>query len=210
MKIEVFADIACPWCYIGEKRLREALARRPQIRAELEWRAFQLQPGIPREGLPWEAFMARKFGGAGNMQRAFAQVARVGAGDGLQFNFERVARAINTLDAHRLILWAAPFGKSFELAEAMFEAHFSNGRNLNALGDLLEVVASVGLGAEAAKDFLASGELEDRVEQDQQLAARFGIGGVPFFVFDRQYGLSGAQPLEVFLQVLDKVAEEQA
>lgn len=210
MRIEVFADIACPWCYIGEKRLERALQQRPGLEVELEWKPFQLQPGIPPEGYPWEEFMARKFGGLERMRSAFEQVARAGRAEGLEFNFGRVARAINTADGHRLILWAARAGRQWPLADALFRAHFTDGKNLNDPGDLLEVVASAGLDREAAREFLASGELRDAVEESQRLAERFGVQGVPFFVFGRKYALSGAQPVEVFLQVLDHVAHEQA
>ncbi|MCX7784217.1 MAG: DsbA family oxidoreductase [Meiothermus sp.] len=205
MKIEVFSDIACPWCYIGEKRLQKALQARPGLQARVEWKPFQLQPGIPREGYPWEAFMSQKFGGIAQMQAVFARVAQAGKPDGIEFNFGRVARAINTVDGHRLILWARNHHREWELADALFQAHFTDGKNLNDLDDLLGVVASVGLEVEAARAFLQSDEMESEVQASQQLAARFGIQGVPLFVFDRKYGLSGAQPVEAFLRVFDEI-----
>lgn len=205
MKIEVFSDIACPWCYIGERRLQKALQARPDLQVQVEWKPFQLQPNIPREGYPWEAFMSRKFGGTAQMQAAFAQVAQAGKPDGIEFNFAQVARAINTVDGHRLILWARSHNKQWELADALFQAHFSDGKNLNDPDDLLAVVASVGLDTETARAFLQSGAMEAEVEASQQLAAQFGIQGVPFFVFDRKYGLSGAQPVEALLQVFDEL-----
>lgn len=208
MKIEVFSDIACPWCYIGEKRLMRALETQPELEAQVEWKPFQLQPGLPKEGLAWEGYMAEKFGGLERMQMAFERVAQAGAPDGIEFNFAKVARAINSVDGHRLILWAAQFEKQWELADALFKAHFSEGKNLNNPTDLLETVAAVGLDAQAAQAFLATDELENEVSESQDLAARFGVQGVPFFIFDRKYALSGAQPLEVFLQVLEQVQKE--
>lgn len=106
MKIEVFSDIACPGCNIGERRLQKASQARPGLQAQVEWKPFQLQPGIPREGFPWEAFMSQKLNWIAQMQAAFARVAQVGKPDGIEFNFDKVARAINTVDGHRLILWA--------------------------------------------------------------------------------------------------------
>jgi predicted DsbA family dithiol-disulfide isomerase len=210
MKIEVFSDIACPWCYIGERRLFKALEQ-AGIAAQVEWMPFQLQPGIPPEGHPWEAFMAQKFGGKERMALAFAQTAKAGVPDGIEFRFDQVARAINTVDSHRLLLWAGQTlgqAQQWALASALFMAHFVDGKNLNDQEDLLEVAASVGLGSEAVMSFLESGELRDRVDKSQQLATRFGVQGVPFFIFDRKYALSGAQPLEVFVQVLQQVSRE--
>ncbi|MDX2004864.1 MAG: DsbA family oxidoreductase [Meiothermus sp.] len=210
MKIEVFSDIACPWCYIGERRLFKAL-KHSGLEAEVRWMPFQLQPGLPPEGRPWEEFMAQKFGGTHQMEMAFAQTARAGAPEGIEFRFDRVARAINTVDPHRLILWAGRESgqeQQWALASALFKAHFVDGKNLNDPADLLGVAASVGLEAEQVGQFLESGDLRAEVEQSQQLAGGFGVQGVPFFIFNRKYALSGAQPLEVFVQVLEQVSRE--
>jgi predicted DsbA family dithiol-disulfide isomerase len=210
MKIEVFSDIACPWCYIGERRLFKALEQ-TGFEAQVEWMPFQLQPGIPPEGYPWEEFMTQKFGSLQRMQQAFAQTAKAGVPDQIAFRFDKVARAINTVDGHRLVLWAGQSlgqAKQWELASALFKAHFIDGQNLNHSSDLLEVTSSVGLDTEAVKAFLASGQLREAVNESQKLAGRFGVQGVPFFIFDRKYALSGAQPLEVFVKVLEQVGAE--
>ena len=210
MKIEVFSDIARPWCYIGERRLFKAL-QTAGLEAEVQWMPFQLQPTIPPEGYPWEEFMASKFGGLEQMQQAFAQTAKAGIPDGIQFQFGKVARAINTVDSHRLLLWVGQtvgHDKQWELASALFKAHFVDSKNLNDLGDLLEVTTAVGLDSETVKAFLESGDLRLEVSESQNLAAKFGVQGVPFFIFDRKYVLSGAQPLEVFMQVLQQVSKE--
>lgn len=207
MKIEIYSDVACPWCYIGKKRLLRALLQ-SGVQAQLEWRPFQLQPGLPPEGLPWQSFMSQKFGGESAMQQAFAQVARAGLLENISFNFAGVARAISTAQLHRLLLWAQGFGLQWPLAEAFFAAHFVHGQNLNDPAQMLDVVASVGLDPHQAQLFLATSDYEAEVMQSQQLAARLGIGGVPFFVFQGKYGLSGAQPVEVFLQAIERVKQE--
>lgn len=208
MKIEVFSDLACPWCYIGKKRLMQALELRPELEAKAEWMPFQLQPGLPPDGLPWETFMTQKFGGMERMKLAFDHVAQVGKADGLEFNFGRVARAINTAEAHRLVLWSREPNLQWQLADALFKAHFTEGKNLNDPEELLGVVASVGLDLEQAREFLASGELRQEVQDSQKLAQKIGVQGVPFFIFDRRYALSGAQPLEQMLRVIDHIQSE--
>jgi predicted DsbA family dithiol-disulfide isomerase len=151
LKIEVFADIACPWCYIGEHRLERALAARPELQVEWRWRPFQLQPNLPASGIPWDTFASAKFGGAARAQAMFEHVAGVGAEEGIQFAFDRIATAPNTADAHRLILFAQETGRQRDAALALFRA---------------------------------------------------------FYIFDERLGLSGAQPVAVFLRALDLAVQQ--
>ena len=206
MLIEVYADIACPWCYIGERRLAQALAQRPDIEVERRWRPFQLQPDLPPQGLPWAEFVATKFGGGAQAERMFARVAQAGAPDGIDFRFDRVATAPNTLDAHRLVLFAAERGQEWPMADALFAAHFSEGRDLNDPDQLVAVAESVGLDAAAVRAYLASDAGIAEVAASQEQAERLGITGVPFYVIDGRYGLSGAQPVDVFVRALDELA----
>lgn len=210
MIIDVYADVVCPWCYIGERRLEQALAQRPDLEVKRRWRPFQLQPGMPATGVPWNNFAQRKFGGASRAQAAFAQVIAAGASDGITFAFDKVATAPNSVDAHRLIVWAKQHGRQWELAEALFAAYFSEGRDLNNHDHLVAVTTSVGLDAAAVRAFLASdaGVVEISTSQDE--AYQVGVQGVPFYVFDERYAVSGAQPVEVFVQVLDAVQRELA
>jgi predicted DsbA family dithiol-disulfide isomerase len=208
MVIDVYADVVCPWCYIGERRLERALRQRPDLQVERRWRPFQLQPGMPRAGLPWSDFARRKFGGVERARSAFAQVTAAGANEGITFAFDRVATAPNTVDAHRLILFGGQHGREWETAEGLFAAYFAEGRNLNDVDDLVAVKS--GLDADEARAYLASSEGVDEVYASQEEAGRLGIEGVPFYVFDGRYGLSGAQPLEVFLRALDLAQAEPA
>ncbi len=205
MEIEIFADVVCPWCYIGEKHLEKALAERPEIKVEKHWRPFQLNTDIPTEGIPWRDFAKVKFGGWERAQSMFAHVSQVGAKAGIDLKFENIATAANTIEAHRLILFARDKGKEWETTESLFSAYFTEGRNLNDTEHLVEIATRVGLDEAEVRAYLTSGENADEVLQSQQTAAELGIQGVPFFVIDGKYGISGAQPVEVFLQALDMI-----
>ncbi len=210
MRIEVYADIACPWCYIGLRRLNAAVARRSQLEVERVWRPFLLQPDLSPEGMPWEELVERKFGGMDRARPMFERVAAEGARDGIDFAFERMSRAAQTAEAHRLVLWAQEQGKSLAMADSLFAGYFSEGRNLNDAADLLGLVENAGLDPAAADIVLQSGRYGDVLTESLQTAARLGIQGVPFYVIDGKYGISGAQPVEYFVQALDQVAAETA
>lgn len=203
---DVYADLACPWCYIGERRLHKALAQRPDIEVELNWRPFQLNPRANPAGEPWDEHVEQKFGA--RARQMFEHVTRAGATEGLDFAFDRIASAPNTVDAHRLILFAGRHGKAWDMADRLFRAYFAGGRDLNDHSQLAELAASVGLDSAAVREYLPGDEGRDAVMQSQQQAYRLGISGVPFFVVNGRYGVSGAQPVDVFLEVLDTVQEE--
>lgn len=205
---DVYADITCPWCYIGERRLHNALAQRPDIEVELNWRPFQLNPRANPAGEDWDEFVAQKFGA--RARQMFDHVTQIGAADGIEFAFDRIASSPNTVDAHRLILFAGRHGRQWEMAERLYRAYFAEGRNLNDPDQLVELAASVGLDADAVREYLSGDEGRDEVHQSQQQAYRLGISGVPFFVVNGRYGISGAQPVDVFLEVLDTVQQEAA
>jgi predicted DsbA family dithiol-disulfide isomerase len=203
MQIEVYADIACPWCYIGERRLRNALAQRPDVEVEFHWRPFQLQPGLPPQGVPWREFAERKFGGWDRIEAAFARLNESAVGEGLTFSPEKIVSAANTRDAHRLILFAAERGLAWEMADALFAAYFVEGRDLNDHEQLVAVATGAGLDGAAARELLASERYGEEVKASQQLAAEYGIQGVPFTIFEGRYALPGAYPLEVMIEAID-------
>ena len=209
--LDVFADIACPWCYVGEARLTAALRQRPDLDVQRRWRPFQLQPQLPQGGLPWRTFAEEKFGGWQRAQGMFAQVEQAAANDGITFAFDQIASAPNTADAHRLLLWAErqEVG-TFALADAIFRAHFAEGVDINDHDALARIAATAGLDVDAARAFLATDNLADAVAQSQQIAQRAGISGVPLYLFGNSFALSGAQPAETFVRALDKFAEAEA
>ena len=203
MQIELYADIVCPWCYIGERRLRRALAQRPDLQVEFHWRPFQLQPGMVPQGLPWREFAERKFGGWEQVQAGFARLNEAAAPEGLTFSADAIATAANTRDAHRLVLLAQEEGKAWEMADALFAAYFVAGRNLNDHVQLVEIAVGAGLDAETVRSVLASDWYLEDVDASQQLAGEYGIQGVPFTIFEERYALPGAQPIEVVLEAID-------
>lgn len=208
MVIDIYADVVCPWCYIGERRLERALAQRPGLQVERRWQPFQLQPDMPAEGLAWADFARQKFGGVERARAAFDHVTAIGASDGIRFVFNRVAGAPNTRDAHRLILRASERGRQWELVAALFAAHFAEGRNLSDHDELIAIAAGAGLPADDARATLAGAAYIAEVDASQAQAQRYGIQSVPCFVIDNRYAISGAQPVEVLLDALDRIQAE--
>ena len=208
MTLDVFADIACPWCYIGEAHLQAALDARPGLAIERRWRPFQLQPDLPPGGRGRE-FFVQKFGGDAAMAEAFGHVTRAGASAGVRFDFGALAGAPNTADAHRLVLLASSYGRTWEAVDALFEGYFADGRDLNDAQAFAAIAEHAGIPGADALALLGDDRHRAEVAASQSLAARAGVRGVPFVVVNETYGISGAQPPEVVLGVLDRVASEQ-
>jgi predicted DsbA family dithiol-disulfide isomerase len=205
MRIDIFADPVCPWCYVGKRRLERALAMRPEIPVVTVWRPFQLNPDMPKEGVDADTFFAAKFGGAAQIKERRAVVAEIGASVGIEFDFERITREPNTLDAHRLLRFAQMQGDAAQLAEGLFRAHFSEGRDIGDHATLIEIGVATGLDRREVTDFLAGGGAGDIVLAEEQEARRIGVNAVPCYIFERQYAVSGAQEPEFFLPVFDLV-----
>ncbi len=201
MTIDVYADIACPWCYVGRARLKKAIARRPDLEVALRWRPFQLQPDLPPEGRDFRAVLENKFGSWDRVEQMFDRIRRMG--DGLGFDFEAIEVAPHTADAHRLVLWAQDQEAGEVMSAALFQAYFSEGRNVSNREVLAECAAEVGLDAEAARTLLAGSEYADNVRGSQQQAQRRGITGVPCYVFGEQHAVMGAQSVDALTEALD-------
>ena len=206
LTLDLWADVACPWCWIGETRLQGALERlrceRPDVQLAFTWRPFQLQPQLPREGAEWATFMRGRFGSDERLATMFGHVADAGAGDGLRFRFDRMTVVPNTTDAHRLILWAQGQGQALAMADALFRAYFGEGRNVGDRAVLVETARAAGLDGGAARAMLDSDAHELDVRDGQRDAARLGIQGVPFLVLDERLAVSGAQPAELLDRAL--------
>ena len=210
LTIDVFSDVVCPWCYIGERRLARGLelarARHPDLAVELRWRPFQLRPETPPEGESWPEFVRDKFGGEERARAMFAHVASLGAAEGLTFHFDRVASAPNTVDAHRLILLAGE-AREWAMATTLFHAYFAEGANLNDRDVLVGLAARAGLDPGEARAHLEGDEGKAEVVQSQLEAGRLGVRGVPFYVLDGRLGVSGAQPAELFASAVTQALE---
>lgn len=211
MQIEVWADVVCPWCYIGKKRLQSALAQRGLTDVEIVHRAFQLDPTASTVTEPTVDHLAAKYGVTREQALdMMSDVTEVAAAEGLDYHLD-LCMTGNTRDAHRLALWAQEHDPAAcqRLLEAMYSAYFTQGRGVFSSNDLAGLAGEAGLDVEAARDMLAGTAYLDEVVQDQVLARTFGANGVPFFVIDRAYGVSGAQPVEVFLNAIDQAAAAQ-
>ena len=205
MKVEIWSDVVCPWCYLGKHRFEEALAQfehRDQV--EIIWRSYQLDPNAPRtSGETLNEMLAKKYGM--NIKQAAAnhdRLTALGAEAGLEYHFER-AKPGNTFDAHRLIHLAASKGLQNDVKERLMRAYFTDGAAIGDSETLVEIVAEAGIDADEARAVLASDAYADDVRADERRARALGIHGVPFFALDEQYGVSGAQPAEIFLNVLE-------
>ena len=210
VKIEIWSDVVCPWCYIGKRRLESALASFEHAdEVEITWRSFQLDPSAsanPTESVA--EHLGRKFGGGeASGRQMVARVAAIAAEEGLSFERYPDARHANTRDAHRLLhLALAESGPAAQgrLKEALLAANFTHAENLADHGLLARVAVEAGLLGERVHAVLASQEYGDAVDADIAQATAYGAGGVPFYVVDQRYGVSGAQPSETFTQVLER------
>jgi len=208
--IEVVHDLVCPWCYLGLRRLMRTLRRRPDLVAELSWRPFLLNPDMPRAGLPRADYVVRKFGGEERARRLYTSITDIGRGEGLEFRFERMRRTPSSVDAHRLVAWAAAYGRGTEMVEALFAAHFTDGRDIGDLQVLADLAQACGLNAQLARGFLASNADTDEVHADNLRAHRLGINGVPCFIIGGRHAIAGAQEPEVLERLLDVAVVEAA
>lgn len=208
LSIDLWSDVACPWCWIGKRRLSRALATRPGLPVELRWRPFILRPDLPPEGIRWEDFVREKFGGPEQAAAITGRVAAVGQEEGIPFHFERMTRAPHTEDAHRLILLAQEEGRAEAMAEALFHAHFTQGLNLNDREVLRRVAVTTGLDGTDVSELLSGDRFADAVRASLVEAVRLGVQGVPFFVFGGRYAVSGAHPPEVLARAMDAALGE--
>lgn len=205
LSITIVQDFVCPWCFVGKRRLEQALARRPELSADITWRPFQLDPAMPRGGMARDAYLAARFGTGSRADRIHHALAEAGASVGIPFAFERIRRSPNTLDAHRLVRFAVWQGRAGDLVETLFRGYFVEGRDIGDGATLADIAEESGLDRAEAARFLASGAELAEVIAEERDARRLGITAVPCFIFDGQYALSGAQEPEFFLPVFDLV-----
>jgi len=211
VNVEIWSDVACPWCYIGKRRLEAALAgfeHRDEV--EIRWRSFELDPSAPRErDVDIATHLARKYGTSREQAIAMQQRVRdTGAGDGIEFRFD-IARAGNTFDAHRLLALAADRGLQDGLKERLLRAYHSEGEAIGDPATLERLAVEAGLDREEAHEVLAGDRYGEQVRDDERTAERFGISGVPFFVVNRSLGASGAQPAELLGELLARAWEAE-
>lgn len=212
MKIEIWSDIMCPFCYIGKRRFEEALASFPhRDEVEVVWKSFQLNPDLEyKEGDNLNSYLARHKGWTEDYARqANAHVSNMAREAGLQFDLEKAIPA-NTLKAHRLLHLAKSYGKQTAMEEKLFSAYFTEGKNVGDDVTLLQLASALGLPEQEVEAVLKGNAFTQEVYSDQQEAQQIGVRGVPFFVLDRRYAVSGAQSTEAFGQAFEKAFQESA
>lgn len=208
LSVDVISDVVCPWCFVGKRRLEQAIAL-SEVPVTVRWRPFQLDSTIPPEGMDRKVYMERKFGAGDRIRKAHEHLTQIGAEVGIPFDFERIKISPNTLDAHRLIRWAADAKVQEAIVEALFRAYFIEGRNIGDREVLADVAGSTGMDRKRIAERLASDDDRAEVQADIVGAQRIGVTGVPTFIIENRYGLVGAQPPEELMRAFTEVATEE-
>jgi predicted DsbA family dithiol-disulfide isomerase len=213
LSIDVVSDVVCPWCYVGKRRLERALelyrARRPDAPApQVTYHPFELNPDVPREGIPRAEYVEKKFGARG--YSAHERLVHAGVPLGIDFAFDRIERQPNTLAAHALIEWARRRGVQPAVKEALLKAFFVDGRDLTDPQTLAAVATEAGLERTEAEAAIADEELRRGVAEEEEHARNMGIQGVPFFIFNRRLAVEGAQPADVLFEAMLEAEKQPA
>lgn len=210
MPITVVSDVVCPWCFIGKRRLEQAIALRPDIPVVVQWHPYFLNDWIPREGISREQYLVTKFGGVERYADIAQRVAAAAAAEGLVYAVDKISRQPNTLDCHRVILWAEESGNASAMKQRLMDLYFTEGADLSDREVLVQAAADVGLDGDKVRAALASDLDVDTVERAASSAKQAGIDGVPCFIFGGVLAVSGAQTPEYLADVLVKAIAERA
>lgn len=210
MQIDIIVDTVCPWCYVGKARFEKALRSRSIENLLIGWRPFQLNPHMPRAGKDRDSYLIEKFGSVQRAERAYRSLQKTGEKEGVDFRFDRIDRTPNTVDSHRLITFAGRSGLQNDIVDALFRGYFSLGRDIGDPETLSDIAAENGLDRAETLEYLASDLDRDTILAEDDMVRDLGVNGVPCYIIDRKYAISGAQTPEVFLQVLDLASHESA
>ena len=207
LSIDIVSDVVCPWCYIGKRKLEAALAQYTGD-VHMRWLAFQLNPDIPAGGVDRRSYLERKFGGPEQAKQIYARVKAAGDEVGIAFDFDRIVRQPNTIEAHRLTAWAQDADPSAADAfvERLFRAYFVDGADIGDTDVLARVAGDAGFDADAARAWLAADAGRAAIEAEERRSRALGVTGVPFFVFNKRLAVSGAQPPEVLLEAMKQAS----
>lgn len=208
--IDTISDPICPWCYIGKTRLDRALEANSNHDFVIEWHPFQLNPTMPDEGMERREYLEAKFGGQEGAVRAYAQIDKAARENGLDLNFGGIKRTPNTVDAHRLIHWAGIEGKQNAVVDRLFKAYFKEGRDISDHSVLVRIAAAASMDGEATRILLAGDADKDDIRERDLKSRQSGIQGVPCFVIDNHYVVNGAQPTEMWEQVIKEISEKNS
>ena len=206
--LDVVSDVVCPWCYIGKKRIEDALALVPEVPVQVNWRPFFLNPWVPREGISRDEYLTKKFGSVDAYKNIAGRVGDAARAEGLDYNSQLVKRQPNTIDCHRLIHWAGTIGKSAEMKQRLMELYFRDGGDLTDIEVLVKAASEIGLDADEMRTRLATDDDVARISEWAEEAAAKGISGVPTFVFAQTYAVSGAQDADKLARAIRQVSAE--
>jgi predicted DsbA family dithiol-disulfide isomerase len=209
IKVDIVSDVVCPWCYIGKRRIEKAMdALNTKYDFEVEYHPFELNPQMPAEGVDQKQYLSAKFGGEDRYNQITAQTAATAAQEGLAFDFSIQKISPNTRNAHRIIQYARQEGKQPAIKEALMKAYFEQGFDLSKNENLISVAVSAGLSKDEVEQLLASDQgLAEVIHAERELQ-KLGISGVPFYIINNKYGISGAQPTETFVQAFEDITRE--
>ena len=207
MRIDIYSDTVCPWCYLGKRRFDLAVAARPQYEPMVVWRPFELNPDVPVEGVDRETFMAAKMPDQARLEQEHTELERQGEASGIRFRFDLIGRVPNTRRSHLLIAHAARRGLQGVVKDRIMRAYFEEGSDIGDTEELVRLGAEAGLNAAEVRNALILRIGQDGVVAAERHAAVLGISGVPTYIFDGQYTISGAQEVGIFARVFDQVAE---
>jgi predicted DsbA family dithiol-disulfide isomerase len=210
LPIEMVSDVVCPWCFIGKRRLEKAIALKPEIPVEVRFHAFFLNPWIPRQGISREEYLTTKFGSPERYRGIAQRVAEAAAAEGLTYAIDSIKRQPNTLDCHRLILWAGESGNAARMKQRLMDLYFTEGGDLTDCEVLVGAAADCGLDAEVVRQRLAGEDDVERVTRAAKAASDAGINGVPCFVLGGVLAVQGAQSPDDLAQAIERAANEYA
>lgn len=210
ISVEIVSDIACPWCYLGKRRLDAAAEQLAgTVTLTRRWRPFLLDPTVPPGGLPYRAYLTAKFRDPGALDAAHARLAALGAEVGIAYDFAAIERRVDTLDAHRVMLWAGEAEVADAAAEALFQRQFVTPADLSDPAVLAAAAEEAGLDGEEVADWLTTDVDRDRVRAEVAEMQRIGVSGVPFMIFEGKYAISGAQETDILVEALREMAAEK-
>ena len=210
IQIEVVSDVVCPWCYIGKRRMEKAMDQlKDQYDFKITFSPFELNPDMPPEGVDQKAYLSKKFGGEERYNQIIQQISKVAEEEGLNFDYSKQAVSPNTRNVHRIIWYANQEGKQPAVKEAFLKAYLEDGIDLSKKDNLLKIASNTGLSTEKVKLLLESGEGLKEVELSEQRSHQRGISGVPFYIINSKYGVSGAQAPEFFVRTFQEIAQKQ-
>jgi predicted DsbA family dithiol-disulfide isomerase len=208
VRVDIVSDVVCPWCFIGKRRLEKAIALNPEIPVELHWRPYFLNDWIPREGISREEYLTTKFGSVDRYKGIAQRVTAAAASEGLTYASDKINRQPNTLDPHRLIRWASAKGLAAQMKQKLMDLYFTAGADLSDRDVLAKAAGDIGLDAAEVRGWLDGDKDVADIEQEAQSAKEAGIEGVPCYILDGKFAISGAQAPEYLAQAIARAATE--